>query len=137
MCAARYIINMIGLCLSKEIQSKDWSTMYRRGNLIFCLEVRPITEFSKEFISHSGKDFVICLDNNLENLVDFSSFPATHLENTRRKQQPGFWQYLKTTKTKLCRIVFTAKHNSQISDHHRINTETPCVTTILPTTKSN
>lgn len=65
--------------------------MYRRGNLFFYLEVRPITEFSKEFISHSGKDFVLCLDIELENLVDFSSFPATHLEKTKRKQEPGLW----------------------------------------------
>ena len=54
--------------------------MYQRGNTIFCLEVRSITEFSKEFISHSGKDFVLCLDIELENLADFSSVPATHLK---------------------------------------------------------
>ena len=64
--------------------------MYQRGNLISCLEVRTVTEFSQEFFSHSGKDFVLCLDFELENLVDFSSFPATHLEKQSENKSRVF-----------------------------------------------
>jgi len=64
--------------------------MNQPGNLIFYLEVRPITEFSKEFISHSGKDFVLCFDLELENLVDFLSFPATHLEKQSENSSRAF-----------------------------------------------
>jgi len=54
--------------------------MYQRGNLISCLEVRTVTEFSQEFFSHSGKDLVLCLAIEHGNQVDLSSFPATNLK---------------------------------------------------------
>jgi hypothetical protein len=93
--------------------------MYRRGNLIFCLEVRPITEFSKEFISHSGKDFVICLDNNLENLVDFSSFPATHLEKQSENRSRVFGNIGKRPKPN-CAALFSQQ---SIIPKYQITTE--------------
>ena len=82
--------------------------MYRRGNLFFCLEVRPITEFSQEFFSYSGKDFVLCLDIELENLVDFSSFPATHLEN-KAKTGAGFLAILENDENQTVLHCFHSK----------------------------